>query len=59
MSKNELKAYAAMEGTLVFLMGFHSLSSITEGLIRGGKSPQTPAAPDRERFSFKPEGFAG
>ena len=42
--QNELKAYAAMEGTLVFLMGFHSLSSITEGLIRGGKSPQTPAA---------------
>ena len=33
-----------MEGTLVFLMGFHSLSAITEGLIRGGKSPQTPAA---------------
>ena len=42
--QNELKAYAAMEGTLVFLMGFHSLSAITEGLIRGGKSPQTPAA---------------
>lgn len=40
----ELEAYAGMEGTLVFLMGFHSLSAITEGLIRGGKSPLTPAA---------------
>lgn len=42
--KKELEAYAALEGTLVFLMGFHSLQAITEGLIRGGKSPLTPAA---------------
>ena len=42
--QKELEAYAAMEGTLVFLMGFHSLSAITEGLIRGGRSPFTPAA---------------
>lgn len=42
--QKELEAYAAMEGTLVFLMGFHSLSVIAEGLIRGGRSPLTPAA---------------
>ena len=42
--EKELAVYAKLEGTLVFLMGFHSLSVITQGLIQGGKRPSTPAA---------------
>ncbi len=35
---------AKEEGTLVFLMGVHSLEKIASGLIAGGKDPATPAA---------------
>lgn len=40
----DLEKYAQLEGTLVFLMGLGHLKEITEGLIRCGKSPDTPAA---------------
>lgn len=40
----DFKLYGALPGTLVFLMGLGTLPSIAEGLIEGGKSPQTPAA---------------
>ncbi|MBQ5430050.1 MAG: hydroxymethylbilane synthase [Lachnospiraceae bacterium] len=33
-----------LRGTLVFLMGLSHLQEITEELIRGGRSPKTPAA---------------
>lgn len=36
--------YAALEGTLVFLMGYAALREIAEGLIRGGRRNFTPAA---------------
>lgn len=40
----DLKALAALEGTLVFLMGFAHLREICEKLMAYGKSPDTPAA---------------
>ncbi len=39
-----LDTLAKLEGTLVFLMGLHHLEKITEGLLHGGKNPETPAA---------------
>lgn len=36
--------YAALSGTLVFLMGLSKLEAIASQLIAGGKSPDTPAA---------------
>ena len=35
---------AALEGTLVFLMGLRHLEQIAESLLAAGKSPDTPAA---------------
>jgi uroporphyrin-III C-methyltransferase len=35
---------ASTKGTLVILMGLHQLPSISERLIAGGKSPETPVA---------------
>ena len=35
---------AALDGTLVFFMGLRALPEIAEGLIRGGKSADTPSA---------------
>lgn len=35
---------AAMEGTLIFLMGFGNLSYIADGLLAAGKDAATPAA---------------
>ncbi len=37
-------ALAALSGTLVFFMGVSALSSVCQGLIGAGMSPQTPAA---------------
>ena len=37
-------ALARAPGTLVFFMALRTLGSIVEGLVRGGKDPQTPAA---------------
>ncbi len=39
-----LAQYAALEGTLVFLMGLGHLQEICDGLMRAGKDPSTPAA---------------
>lgn len=36
--------YGKMEGTLIFLMGVGNLPVIAEQLLKGGKSPDTPAA---------------
>ena len=36
--------YAQLEGTLVFLMGVQHLAEIANGLILGGKCPDTPVA---------------
>ena len=35
---------AALEGTLIFLMGFANLNYITQGLLAAGKAADTPAA---------------
>lgn len=43
-SEKELAAYGALEGTLVFLMGLQNLNTIANGLIKGGKRADTPAA---------------
>ena len=43
-SEKELASYGACEGTLVFLMGLHNLKAIAEGLLKGGKPADTPAA---------------
>ena len=40
----ELERLAGLEGTLVFLMGLEQLPKIVQGLLRAGKSPNTPAA---------------
>ncbi len=37
-------ALAAMNGTLVIMMGVAKLAAFTEALIAGGRDPQTPAA---------------
>lgn len=39
-----LRALAALEGTLVFLMGMGHLEQLMEGLMQSGKSPNTPVA---------------
>ncbi len=43
-SQPEFSRCAALDGTLVFLMGVQRLPQIAEGLIRGGMPPETPAA---------------
>lgn len=40
----DIRGYARLEGTLVFLMGAGSLKTIASELIEGGKSPDTPSA---------------
>ena len=40
----ELRDLAAVEGTLIFLMAVRRLEEITEGLVRNGKAPHTPAS---------------
>ncbi|MCR4890001.1 MAG: uroporphyrinogen-III C-methyltransferase [Ruminococcus sp.] len=42
--KQDFSVYASLEGTIVFLMGLNVISDIAEGLVKGGKSPDTPAA---------------
>ncbi|MBP5605123.1 MAG: uroporphyrinogen-III C-methyltransferase, partial [Ruminiclostridium sp.] len=39
-----LSGYSALDGTLVFLMGLGRLPELTEALMNGGKSADTPAA---------------
>lgn len=39
-----IEALAALDGTLVFLMGLSSLEKIAQRLMAAGKSPDTPAA---------------
>lgn len=39
-----LDTLAKLEGTIVFLMGLHHLEEIVEGLLQGGKNPETLAA---------------
>lgn len=40
----DLKKYARLDGTLVFLMGLKNLRKISEGLLSGGMSRDIPAA---------------
>lgn len=40
----DFSALAALPGTLVFLMGVSSLTTICRGLLQGGLKPQTPAS---------------
>lgn len=42
--RTDFERMAALEGTLVFLMGLSHLSEIAQGLIAAGRSPETPAA---------------
>lgn len=39
-----MKAYAQLDGTLVFLMGLKNLDKISQSLIQNGKSEDTPVA---------------
>lgn len=41
---DNLKEYAKLKGTLVFLMGIKKLPQIVQGLVENGKSKNTPAA---------------
>lgn len=56
-SGENFEALAGLKGTLIFLMPVHSLSFITDSLIRYGRDPDTPAAvisrgymPDEKRI---------
>lgn len=40
----DLEHLAALNGTLVFLMGLHHVGEITSGLLAAGKDPRTPSA---------------
>mgnify|MGYP002771946882 CR=1 FL=1 len=40
----DLKYLADFDGTIVFLMGIKNIGKIAEGLIKAGKSPDTPSA---------------
>ncbi len=40
----DFETLARLNGTLVFLMGLHHLEEIAEGLLKNGKSPDTPVA---------------
>ena len=40
----DMAQYAAIEGTLVFLMGLGKLEAIAQSLMKHGKDPATPAA---------------
>lgn len=40
----DYRRYAALDGTLVFLMGLHRLPQIADGLMAGGLPGDTPAA---------------
>lgn len=40
----DIKALTELDGTCIFLMGFHHLKKIADKLIAFGKSPQTPVA---------------
>jgi uroporphyrin-III C-methyltransferase len=57
-SSQELRALAALDGTIVILMGIANLCQIATGLIRAGLDASTPAAAiergfsDRERSTF-------
>ena len=42
--QEEFERCAGLEGTLVFLMGLGKAGEIADGLIRGGMSPEMPAA---------------
>jgi uroporphyrin-III C-methyltransferase len=40
----DYEALARARGTLVFFMALRTLGSVVDGLVQGGKDPQTPAA---------------
>lgn len=42
--KERFLQYGKLEGTLIFLMGVGNLPEIVKQLLKGGKSPDTPAA---------------
>jgi uroporphyrinogen III methyltransferase/synthase len=50
-TSENFEALAHLDGTLVFLMGLHSCSHISDELIKYGKSPDTPAAIISNGFS--------
>ncbi len=54
----DLESLAALNGTLVFLMGFAHLKEICEKLVSHGKNPETPVAvvqgkPDGNTFAIR------
>ncbi len=55
----DFSRYAALEGTLVFLMGRNALTDIAEGLVRGGMSPDTTAAVISEGGTFRQRAVRG
>ena len=40
----QLPELAALDGTLVFLMGLHAVERLAQALMEGGRSPDTPVA---------------
>lgn len=53
------KALAALDGTLVFLMGLSRIGEITAALLENGKAPDTPAAVISKGCSCEEKRFDG
>lgn len=55
----QLENLAALDGTLVFLMGLSHLEEIVTGLLKAGKEPETPAAVLHGDFNGKVDEVKG
>ncbi len=58
-SEIDYSAYAGINGTLVFLMGLNNIPNIRDGLIRGGMSPDKPAAVISSGFAINEKTVRG
>lgn len=55
----DLRLFADLQGTLVFLMAFRHLEEIVQGLIQYGKSPETPTAVIQGNFDGSQKAVRG
>lgn len=58
-SEIDYSSYAGINGTLVFLMGLNNIPNIRDGLIRGGMSPDKPAAVISSGFAINEKTVRG
>ena len=58
-SEIDYSGYAGIDGTLVFLMGLNNIPAIRDGLISGGKDPETPAAVISSGFAINEKTVRG